>query len=144
MKNALMIRAFDKAKDYEMACRWWEEHGRIAAPVGMLPALGIVVYREFDGEDLAAMWLYLDNSVGVCFLERAVTRPGLNVSTARDALMRGIDYLKLAAREMKYGVMCVRTYPAMARFLQNAPGFSEDERPVRCLMTSTAKEVQNG
>lgn len=124
-----LVREFDRAGDMPMVVAWWEGHNRPPVPVEVLPKLGVVVFRDTTREDLAALWLYMDNSVGVCFLERAVTRPGLSFKEARGALLRGIDYLKHAAAAMDYGVMMLRTYAGMARVARQA-GFIADEKPI--------------
>ncbi|MEI6278301.1 MAG: hypothetical protein WCQ16_02815 [Verrucomicrobiae bacterium] len=132
--------------DYGMVSDWWDAHGRPPCPEGMLPKLGIIVTEHAgDGQarPVAAMWLYLDNSVGVCFLERAVTCSGLGMKAARTALFCGIDFLKKAAARMDYGVMLLRTYPAMARFARQV-GFYEDDKATVCLMTLTRGEDSHG
>ena len=122
-----LIREFDREKDFPMVEDWMLAHGREPIPLFLLPKLGIVVFEDGSKRDVAAMWLYMDNSCGVCFLERAVTAPGLKVKEASCAILRGIDYLKIAAREMKYPVMMLRTYPACARVAARA-GFVRDDR----------------
>lgn len=135
-----LIREFDRELDYAMVRDWWVGHGQRALHPQVLPALGIVVY-EADGEprDLAALWLYLDNSVGVCFLHLVVTVPGLSLKVAKAALFTGIEFLKQRAAAMDYGVMLMTTYPAIARLVKKI-GFESDDRPSVSLMTLT-KEI---
>ncbi len=71
------------------------------------------------------MWLYMDNSVGVCFPEHIATKPGLSMAAARDSLLRGLDFLHLRAREMNYGVMLINTLPAIARVLEKQNLFAK-------------------
>jgi len=93
---------------------WHHGHGTFAPPEALLPKLGVVV-QDANGRDLAAMWLYMDNSVGVCFVEHIVTVPRLGPSQARKALERGLDYLRLFAASNNYGVVFIHTLPAIAR-----------------------------
>lgn len=129
MKEHCLIREFDRVKDCPMVHEWFLAHGQAPVPLELLPKLGIVVFGESSLRPMAAMWLYMDNSVGVCFLERAVTCPGLGVKEAGAAILRGIDYLKNAAADMDYGVMMLRTYPACARIAGRA-GFVADDKPL--------------
>ena len=78
-----------------------------------------------EGEDVAALWLYMDNSVGVCFAEHAVTRPGLKMGEAKAALLMALDFLRTEARVLGYGLMLIHTLPAFARVLGRAGLFAE-------------------
>ena len=129
----MQLREFNP-NDYEMVCKWWEAHGSERLPMEMLPKLGIVVCK--DEEPMAALWLYMDNSVGVCFMERVVTKPKLKLTEARDAVLFGIGFLKQRAAAMDYGAMFIRTYPALAKYLKRI-GFVSDPRPVECLFSLT-------
>lgn len=130
----MLVRQFDREIDYPLICGWWKAHEREPLPLEMLPKLGVVVLKGHHPQ--AALWLYMDNSVGVCFLERAVTRPGLTLEKSKVALSMGIDFLKREAAELGYGVMFLRTYPALARFAKEL-GFVEDDRPAVCMVAST-------
>ena len=61
------LRMFEPDNDYEAVADWFALHGAVAPPKAVLPKLGIVCQQ--DGEDVAALWLYMDNSVGVCWAE---------------------------------------------------------------------------
>lgn len=124
--------------DYPMVSEWFDSHGAMPCPKQMLPKLGIIVER--GGIPEAAMWLYMDNSVGVCFLERCVTRPGLSVAHASESLLSGVRYMKVAAAEMDYGVMFLRAYPGLARFAKKE-GFFEDDRTVVSMVTLTKEKT---
>lgn len=117
---------------------WFDAHGVMPCPKAMLPKLGIVIER--DGDPEAAMWLYMDNSVGVCFLERCVSRPKLTVRAARESLLIGIDYMKRAAADMDYGVMFLRAYPALARFAKRAGFFPDENGPLIAMAALTKEE----
>lgn len=124
--SAMQMRFFDAETDYAMIQEWHHRHGKIAPPSQILPRLGVVV-SDGDGE-MAALWMYMDNSVGVCFPEHAVTRPGLSLGQARAALLMALDFLRSEARVLGYGVMLINTLPAFARVLRRAGLFIEAGR----------------
>lgn len=138
------IREFDRARDLAWLAEWHEGHGGAAPPAELLPRLGIVVLETDGGEseDLGALWLYMDNSVGVCFVDHIVTRPGLALAKARRALLFGLAFLKERAAAMDYGLMLVHTRPAIARTLRPA-GFREDKRDLVAMWTLTGETNGN-
>ncbi|GAT32517.1 hypothetical protein TSACC_2916 [Terrimicrobium sacchariphilum] len=142
MKPYLQLREFDPARDYAMIEEWHAEHGRCAPPLQMLPRLGIIIYEQPSGRDLAAIWLYMDNSVGVCFPEQIVTRPGLGMKAARAALLTGLDFLKRRARALGYWAMVVHTLPAIARTLKSR-GWAATCPPEKITMITTLLEEEN-
>jgi len=132
------IRIFDADADYEMVSEWWGAHKREAVPLAILPKLGVIVTQ--DGKDVAAMWVYLDNSVGVCFLEYGVARPKIGLMRMRAAMAVGVDFLKRHVAELDYGVMLVRVVPAFARLFKGI-GFSSGDSGLVCMAGLTsAKE----
>lgn len=131
-----LVRMFDPETDYEMIEQWALGHGKAAPPKGFLPKLG-VISQEVKGEtreDIAALWLYMDNSVGVCFAEHAIAKPGLTIKRAKAALLRALDCLRTLAGEMNYGVMLLHTPAGMARHLAQE-GFHEAEKGLCGLWT---------
>jgi hypothetical protein len=114
---------YDPAQDHPMIMAWCEAHGRVGIPANILPKLGVVA--QSDGEDIAALWLYMDNSTGVCFAEHPITKGGIGVKLAKDALIFAMEYLKNEARANGYWVMRVFTKPAIARTLKQC-GFGQD------------------
>ena len=119
----LQLRMYDPKKDHPMIMQWCVDHGHVGIPANVLPALGVVV--QADGEDVAALWLYMDNSTGVCFAEHPITKGGISVKLAKQALTFAIEYLKNEARANGYWVMRVFTLPAIARMLKKC-GFGQD------------------
>lgn len=118
-----------------MVREWWVAHDRMAPPpLEILPRLGIVI--EPDGEPVCAAWLYMDNSVGVCFVEFPVTKPGLSLTEMRLAFAVGVQFLKLEAAALGYGVMMVRTLPGLARVLASM-GFRRGGEGLVCMETLT-------
>jgi hypothetical protein len=139
MKDAMyLVRMYEPETDYGMIEQWAAGHGKTPLPASILPRLGIVVQEVTakTRKDMAALWLYMDNSVGVCFAEKSITRPGLSIKQAKEALLRGLDCLKQLAAAHGYGVMFLRTYPAMARFVKPL-GFEQDDREIVCLTALT-------
>jgi hypothetical protein len=106
-----------------MIMQWCVDHGHVGIPANVLPKLGVVV--QADGEDIAALWLYMDNSTGVCFAEYPITKAGLSVALMTSALRCALDFLKQEARINGYWIMRVFTIPPLARLLK-AEGFRKD------------------
>ncbi len=121
--KSYQVRLYDPEADYLMVVEWHHRHGQTAPPAAMLPRLGVVA--TCDAQDCAALWLYMDNSVGVCFPEHAVTRPGLSMKQARESLLRALDFLKTEARALGYGLMIINTPQGFARILNRAGIFGE-------------------
>ena len=126
MEPILQLRDYTEL-DYPLLCKWWEAHKIPAPSQTVLPALGIIIEEHRTGKKpkpQAAMFLYMDNSRGVCFLEHAVTTPHLTVARSKVVIGVGIDFLKESAHRMNYGVMLVHTFPSIARFLR-CKGFTQ-------------------
>jgi len=138
----LQLREFDPARDYAMIEEWHAEHGKCAPPLQMLPRLGIIIYEEPSGCDLAAIWLYMDNSVGVCFPEHVVARPGLALKESRAAVLVGMEFLKRRAKAMGYWALVVHVQPAIARILKSS-GWVATCPPEKITMITTLLEEEN-
>jgi len=121
-KHLYQLRFYEEA-DYEMISDWFATHGAKCPPKQLLPRLGVV--GQMDGEDVAALWLYMDNSVGVCWAEYPVTRPKLKLSQTREVLKHLFVYLRRVACSNAYPIMRVTTIPAIARYLEQF-GFKAD------------------
>ena len=135
------VRLFEREKDYAMIEDWHHRHGQTAPPAAILPRLGVVVTSV--GEGVAALWLYMDNSVGVCFPEHAVTRPGLRTREAKAALLGGLDFLRSEASSLGYGFMMINTPRAFARVLKREGLFAEAGRD-KVTMIGATKENYDG
>jgi hypothetical protein len=98
----IQIREY-QASDYPTVSEWWDVHGWPAVPEAVLPKLGIIAFDEV--KDLCAGWLYMDNSVGVCWLEWLVTNPLNRASQSMKSIGIVTDFLKLRAVELGYGIM---------------------------------------
>lgn len=125
-------------EDHAMILEWCQAHGHAGMPQAVLPKLGAIC--QIDGEDAAAMWLYMDNSVGVCFAEYAITRPKLKTKQAKDALLCILGFLKLEAAANGYSLMIVHTFPAIARYLAES-GFTKQPSELVALWNKTQEEA---
>ena len=103
--------------DYQMVDGWCRAHGRGMFPETLLPAVGIIV--DLDEEPAAALWLYMDNSIGVCWLDCAVTRPGLTVAESRQCLCEAAGFLMDEAASIGYGACFCFVPESIARFMGN-------------------------
>ena len=130
MKDAMyLVRMYEPETDYGMIEAWAAGHGKAAPPKDFLPRLGVISQevKNEAREDLSALWLYMDNSVGVCFAEHAIAKPGLSMRRAKLSLLRALDCLRKLAASMNYGVMLVHTPEGIARHLVKE-GFHEAEK----------------
>jgi hypothetical protein len=103
----IQLRMFDPAQDYDKVCAWWKGHGWDAVPAFFLPKLGVIAY-VMDGdttEDVAAAWLYMDNSAPVCWLEYMVSNPQCNAGRAVKTLRHLDAFLTGEAKATGYVVM---------------------------------------
>lgn len=131
------LRFYEEATDYDTVADWFECHGKTPPPRQILPRLGAVC--TMDGEDASALWLYMDNSVGVCWAEYPVTRPKMALSHARAALRHLFTFLRHAAKANGYGIMRVNTLPAIARFLEKE-GFVKEQENIVSMFGPTVSE----
>ena len=119
------IHSYSQADHGETVAAWWEAHNERPFQSAMLPPVGVVATD--DSGLVAACWLHLSAGVGVCFIENPVTRPGLTVVEARDALTALLAALEAVALTHDYGVMVCHTMPAIARYLRGK-GFAFSDR----------------
>lgn len=100
------IRATNAA-DYATAKGWWDEHGAEAWPESVLPPDGVMV--EMDGEPVCAGWLFLVERHHVAFFHGLVTKPGLSMRVAAEALRHlneGLDIvMRRAGRTLILGTV---------------------------------------
>jgi hypothetical protein len=115
-KHLYQLRFYDPENDYAMISDWFAVHGAKCPPEQILPKLGVVC--TMDQEPVAALWLYMDNSVGVCWAEYPVTRPKLKLSQSRDALENLFTYMRRFAASNAYPIMRVTTIAPISRYLE--------------------------
>jgi hypothetical protein len=131
----LRVRQF-LPEDYPMICEWAYHHrqarerfekGYRPPPLEMLPPVAVIVYQIEPVIDLAACWLYLAHGCPACFIDHAVTRPGLKMTRARDALLHCVQYLKFFAARQGYLVMNTCVSPALGRTLERMGWFRGED-----------------
>jgi hypothetical protein len=89
-------------EDYQTIAAWWKGHCWEAVPAAILPKLGVVA--ESDGHGLCAAFLYMDNSVGVSWMEWLVSNPEAGGMEVVRGLRATIDFLTAEALRLGYGV----------------------------------------
>lgn len=82
--------------DYPMLCKWWEAHGWEPVLEAVLPKIGVIA--EVNDEQVAAAFLYMDNSSPLAIIEWIVSNPE---SKPRDVVSSIIDIVNFLADEAK-------------------------------------------
>jgi len=77
--------------DFEKLRLWWENHWGAEPSIHVLPRTGVVV--SLDGRDIAAAWMYLDDSTPVAFISWVVTNPGNSPLESKRGLEIALKYL---------------------------------------------------
>jgi hypothetical protein len=126
------IRLVDLSKDYGMACEWWKAHGWEAVPAAILPKLGAVAVIE--DVPIAAAFLYMDNSVGVCWLEWLVTNPDATPKQSFKGINMVIEFLREVAVSMDYGIMMTTCRQASLVRVYEKNGFTKSDEGVTHLV----------
>ena len=142
MKPLLQLRMYDPAQDAAMIAEWCQAHGYSGMPSHILPALGVVA--QVDGEDVAALWLYMDNSCGVAFAEHPITRGGLSTKMAKAALVMAMRFLQKEAAATGYHTIIIRTLPALARWAKECGFVKDNERNMVTMICSVNEGVTYG
>jgi len=124
-------------EDFPAFLDWLHGHGHPGIPPTILPKLGVVVTA--DEQPVAMLFLYMDNSCGVAFLEHAVTAPGTSLAAARAAMRAATGYLEDQAHSFGYIIICATTLPAVARTLSDC-GYNMNKEG----MTTTYKVLVDG
>ena len=68
------IRLFDKEKDYETLCGWWDDWGKPPHPKEALSETGVIVSK--DGVDICSGFIYSTDSY-ICWLEHLTSNKKL-------------------------------------------------------------------
>jgi hypothetical protein len=121
-----------KPEDYAMVASWWAAHKWAPVPPAVLPKLGVIAERE--GGAVAALWLYMDNSVGVCWAEWLVSAPDaapLDVYRSIGAMLGGLE---AAAKSLGYGVMLTACRQAALVRTYERAGFQRTDEGVTHLL----------
>jgi hypothetical protein len=122
-------------EDYPMLAAWWAGHRWQAVPESVLPKLGVVATysnREAQHEDvpLCAAFLYMDNSVGVCWLEWLVSNPNGSPMEVLRAIRAVIEFMEERAKELGYGVMLTACRQASLVKIYERAGFAKTDEGV--------------
>ena len=130
----MRIRLINTEADYPMIKSWWEAHGWDSVPVQALPKIGAIV--EDDGESVAAAWLYMDNSVGVCWMEWLVSNPEARPTRIVRAVSQIVEFLAQVGKDNNYGVMLTACRQDKLVALYERNGFTKtDEGVTHLIMT---------
>lgn len=114
-----------------MVAGWRKGHDMPDVPPAILPRLGVVAVIE--GQDSAAGWLYMDNSVGVGFVEWLVTRPGLTLAESKGAIAAVLAALQGEARQNGYGLLLGHCIAPLARVAIRELGWQDMGSDARAL-----------
>ena len=116
--NTITVGIIDKDKDYPVFCDWWRGHGWNPPPKVILPKYGAVA-KNSKGM-IAAVWAYMDNSVGVAWLEWLVTDPKAGALTSIKAITYMVACVEETLKEeFDYGViMTTCKQPALVRLFE--------------------------
>lgn len=86
-----------------MLMRWWKAHGWPGVSKAILPKLGLII--ENQGKPVVAGFLYMDNSVGVAFLEWVVGAPDATGKEIVLGIGVLVDFMGQRAKELNYGIL---------------------------------------
>ena len=134
----LTLTGYSNATDRQMICRWFAEHKEAPMPDVGLPPLGVVV-NDAQGP-CAALWCFETYGTGVAWIELPITRPGLSLREAENAIafaILGITQIAGKGHEppavfRRFRACCP---PAMARTLKRL-GFIESDQRSNLLLTT--------
>lgn len=111
--------------DFPTISPWFTGHGGSPVPEKILPKCGVVAV--LNGQPVAAVWLYMDNSVGVAWLAWLVTSPELPLFTAEEALRVLLGAAEAVAKSLDYGLLFTMTNkPALGRWFKGH-GFAPND-----------------
>lgn len=122
------VREYLKS-DWPLVSSWWDSHSHGSVlHEQLLPPLGIIV--EHDSIPVCGCFLYMAASIGVCWLEYPVSRPGLKLHEAKEAFHMAVQALEKCAKENDYGIMFAHTLPAIAHVMRSFGFQAENRRKV--------------
>lgn len=136
----MKTRLVDIDRDYPVAEQWWPAHGWKAVPRAVLPKCGVMVESD-DREPMAVAWLYMDNSVGVAWMEWTVTNPKNTARQSYLAITMLTQAVREVALELNYGVvMTSAKQEALVRIYERNGFQKSDEGVTHLLMLTKPKE----
>lgn len=119
-------------EDYPVLAEWWKLHGWAAIPANILPKLGAVAVK--GDVPLCAAFLYMDNSVGVCWLEWLVSNPKASPFEVMKGVRELMGFLEAQASVLGYGVMLTTCRQASLVRLYESAGFAKTDEGVTHLL----------
>lgn len=114
----LTARIYGEASgDYQTVNSWWKARRDEQLPETMMPPLGIII--EDTNGPCVALWCYESFGIGVCFLEFAISRPGMGLGQSSRAFKMAVEAcIRVAKSHGDYSFFRVFTSPAIARVLE--------------------------
>lgn len=112
-------------KDHAMLTRWWRAHGWPGVSKALLPKLGLIL--ENNGKPIVAGFIYMDNSVGVAFLEWVVGSPDATGKEIVGGIGHLIDFAGQRVKQMGYGVLITATNKEALIRLYEKNGFQKTD-----------------
>lgn len=86
-----------------MLMRWWKAHGWPGVSKAILPKLGLII--ENNGKPVIAGFVYMDNSVGVAFIEWVVSNPSAGKKEMLACLGILFDFAEQRLKQLGYGLL---------------------------------------
>lgn len=122
----MTIKQFDNSM-YDQIASWWTGHGVFPVPCESLPATSAVAMHE--DKPIAAAWMYLDNSVGVCLMAWPVVDPDVCGRAKLMGLNMVVDFLtKHAKDDLNYDVcLSFSSISSVTRLLEQHQFMPVDE-----------------
>jgi len=114
-----------RPEDYPMLTRWWKAHGWPGVSAAILPKLGLII--EDNGQPIVAGFVYMDNSVGVAFLEWVVGAPEATGRQIVAGIGTLIDFAGKRVLELDYGVLLTATNKEALIRLYEKNGFQKTD-----------------
>jgi hypothetical protein len=132
------IRVYGQPDDGQLISSWRQGHGMDASPLSILPPTGFFVER--DGEPVCVAFLYLSVGIGVAFMEWVISKPGMTYKESAAAFRVLLDFLKLHAASLDYGVIISHTSPGGGEFLRRCGFVSQGKK--ESMMCQTREEPE--
>ncbi len=121
------IKLFEKEKDYQTICSWWEKHNWPKIPLVMLPQTGYII------DNVCAGFLYQTDS-NIAWLEFIISNPDITKENRSKALDILIDKLSETARGLGFTTIFTSSnHPSLINKYENN-GFTKADFNMTNLM----------
>lgn len=137
--RTVTMRHYDETRHYAMLCDWWLCRDGERRPKSILPRCGVVC--ELDGEPVASLFMFMDNSSGNCLLEHAASAPGLSLKRSLEGFRHCVALLKRIALTHGYHTMVAYGHPGVARVLSRQ-GFQQTNGGLAQMVAILEEEEQ--